>query len=258
MSATQAPPKLTRKGLYGLMRDRLGHTEEMQKEFLKIHHSWDRLWSLGLHDFGHYDEDAFLYDMIECFADFSRGCTAYFAKWVNENLAMYDRRLNEVLDYGCGIAASSRLFREKTDIGVLAHYYGDPNQGPHPRQRVIGELVCEGTDRIRHVTALSPLSGQIGHLAWDGVMAFELFEHEREPVRLFDDLTYYSETWVVCEASSFSNGTEYGHFPSYLVDGYEVPRHQMGRAWRESLQARGWHKVATGWNSRPQVWVRGA
>jgi len=224
--------------------------------YLALEQEVDRLWVEGIHDFRYYDDPLYVYNCVNCFCDFSKGTARFFAKWVVDNLELYDRRINEVLDYGCGIAGTSRIFREITGIGALAHYYGV--QGQQCLQQAVGMAVCQDVDRIKHVRTTRPSDLVQDGMHWDAVMAFELFEHEREPLKVWDELTQLRplEPWVVCEASSFSTDFKYGHWPVYVVDDKEVPRGKMMKAWKAALRDRGWILAETGWNGRPHIWVR--
>jgi hypothetical protein len=252
----------SKKELYRACRETFGHNEAIQEAYLDMEPAVARLWTAGEHDFSYYSSPFYAYESVTCFAGFTKGATRWFARWAADNVGFYGKRLNEVLDYGCGVGASSRLFTELTGIGTIAHYYGGigtaktMEPGTCPKQMLVGTAICQGS-QVTHVASSSPQQLRTYQgLHWDGVMAFELFEHELDPVALFDDLVKEPNTWIVCEASSFTTGDKYGHFPVYNVGEEAVDRRAMPRRWRRELEARGWVLADSGWNARPKVWVR--
>lgn len=250
-----------RKQLIEVVRLRLGHSEETAQVYFDMEDTIARLWTSGEHDMSYYNHPVYAYEGVNCFNLFTKGYVRYFAKWCHEQAPWHGKRLNEVLDYGCGIAASSRLFNELAHIGVIAHYYGDPQHDSlhcdAPYQVRAGFAICQSVDTSNLVHVLATDPEQIRKaLSWDGIMAFEVLEHELEPLKLFDQLVKDPNTWVFCESSSFSTADKYGHWPTYIVDGEKVDRMAMSRRWKKELAKRGWTLTAKGWNGRPAIWTR--
>lgn len=189
---------------------------------------------------GEYASDWYALTLVECFCNYTAANVKRFASWWGD-------RSGDVLDLGAGIGASTRLFEELTGSECTCHVYGPGGQMEIAKRLVGPSTILKSSDeRAVFEQWIQP----------SGVMAFELFEHIREPVALGQTI-FDAGVEVLCCANAFG-AVDFGHWRSYLVDGIEVPRDKIGRVFARRMREMGWKHVKTDfWNDRPSIWVRG-
>lgn len=226
-----------------LARETLDVSEEYQKKACEeIHPARAKEWEEAQDPsylLPEYATNWYALTLVECFSKYTREHTRQFAKWWNEH--GYE---GEVLDLGAGIGASTRLFHELTGATSLCHVYS-----PGSQLDIAAKIAPPG------LVVTNDESAVLRDTRPSGVMAFELFEHVREPIGLVDAVTN-STTQVLCVANSFG-ARDFGHWRTYRVGSRDVPHGEMGRVFGRAMRDRGWYSQETGfWNARPSIWTR--
>lgn len=244
-----------RANLMALARDVCEQSAEQAFQAMSIEEKIGIEWENTLDVerlFPYYDSPMYVYSCVNCYCDFTRGAAILTAKWLQENPLDTILARGMVLDYGSGIGASSKTMAEMLpDYDVFAHVYGSMHpSSPKPYQARVAEKLLELADNA-FVIVTDEMPDEY-HI--DVACFFEELEHEREPLKVLDAAISHGAQ-VISHASSFTTENDLGHWPSYIIDGEEVPRKQATRKLNAGLRERGWEHVETGfWNGRPAIW----
>ena len=100
----------------------------------------------------------------------------------------------------------------------------------------------------------------------DVVVAYEVFEHLREPITVVKQSILDGKCRVLIDNSSFTVHAP-GHFPTYCSpDGKVIPNKKFRRTFNKAIRAAGFNSAekviidkwpSSFWNNRPAVFVRG-
>jgi hypothetical protein len=180
---------------------------------------------------------------VECFLDFTKQGAHGFAEWLIGEGAKYE--VKTVIDWCCGIGASTRYMMQKAPgVQFIAHNYPGARAQSYVANRILqpvgnGVLVAGEGDEFP---------------SFDAIAAFELLEHERQPLAVIDGWANLGVK-VIGEVSSF-HIDNYGHFPVYDLDGDFIQREDAARVFTKRMKERGWVNAWSGWNGKPRVWVK--
>jgi hypothetical protein len=229
------------RNLWPVAEGAMGHTPEQRRAHMATELMANKQWERGERDFSWYDTPMYAYSCVQCFLDFSKTSAGNFAAWLVEHGE--DREVETVIDYCCGVGATTRLMRERApSFKFVAH-----NLPGASRQNMVAQAL-----------GVAPIVKE-EHQAfprYEAVAAFEYLEHCYLPLVQVDFWEKHG-AGVICEASSF-NIPDYGHFPEYQMDnGAVVGRKDAGKAFTKGMRDRGWRVQSDMefWNGRPRVWV---
>jgi SAM-dependent methyltransferase len=157
-------------------------------------------------------------------------------------------KIKSALDIGAGIGLSTFMLAINLKLNRIV--YCDSSR----LQRVFAKSIIGELDhKIEFASSHRTVRGHI-----DLIVAFEFFEHIKNPIAFLDNLIKRHVPKCISVANAFGVAT-YGHFSEYTVGRKTVGRDEMKTIFNQHLQNNGWSLCKKckdpSWR-RPTVWKR--
>jgi hypothetical protein len=215
---------------------------------------YDNLATNGIDnpDFSVYDD--YLINGYYCWVEFTHKNVLDTVGFMNE----ISYRPGKILDFGAGIGAST------VELAMAFPYaeivYANT-----------GDLQVDMAKRLANALGVTNITftdeKDFASMAdCDVVVAYEVFEHLREPISVLRETVLEGKCAVFIDNSSFTIRAP-GHFPTYLSpEGAAIENTKFRRTYNKAIRIAGFVPANKSipdlwsrgfWNNRPAVWVRG-
>lgn len=226
----------------GSLRDQLRDELELERKWYESVEEGKPLYEL-------YALPDFAIEAWACFYSYSQK----YIKMLQKNTVVMDfieNEIDSVLDVGCGIGLTCRMFRREFELLTRVTGFNVPGS----LQYEIAEQVSDEVGFMMTDT----LEGMKGHS--DLIFASEYFEHFFDPIGHLNELLDLEPKMFVI-ANSFTS-VSVGHFPAYKCGDEIIENTLMQRRFNKRMREAGFGPLVGPdgevrfWNNRPQVWVK--
>ena len=210
---------------------------------------WYESLEKGIPDYSVYEEEAYFFDLIVCFLDYSRN---YLRTITNpksfdgtSSLLNYFGKLDVVVDLGCGMGYTTAFLKK---IFPKAEIFGtNIKQSPQYNfANLLGKKM--GFSVVENVSSLNN--------SVDLIFASEYFEHFERPMEHLEEVIENSKPKYLFIANSF-NTRAIGHFEEYKHGNEIIPQNKISRRFNKHLKDLGYEQIKTKiFNGKPTLWKK--
>lgn len=198
-------------------------------------------------DFSFYSDKDYLYEGILCYHINSinsvKTSINYFSKILGMNLS--EKTALDVYN-GPGLTTARLQYS-----GLQMSYFNDVDDQIKSTNAI---SIANDLGTPTNYKTISAIEGNM----FDIVYCLEVLEHIRDPLILVRDIIkFIKQDGFYVETTSFSSPNYPGHFETYFdLDKNELKGRGIKAAYYKLLKSEGFEKVYTGFNARPNIWMK--
>ena len=220
-------------------------------------HWYRSLRQNNMPDYSIYDSPIFVLDLWACWKLYSRNYIRNIVTSKNEinGERIYDyfnKRINNVVDLGCGIGYTSVALSQVFNCGVYATNIKDSAQWKFCK------LLFQNHNRIGIADNIKKVGEHIkkNERTIDMVFASEYFEHFANPIDHATIVINSVKPKFIAMANAFG-ADAIGHFDTYPVGDKKVEGRLFGRYFNDHIRSMGYETLETGFfNNRPYIFQK--